>query len=96
MNEKQETQYWSILKGGYVLAEGYMDFGKAHNEAIEFANGNKYIEKRILENAKDEPVEVVETFGFGCCKCGDSYFTTVESERPKGRWRCGACVYAWL
>ena len=96
MSKTEERRFWRVMKDDYTLSGRHDDFGNAHNNAVEFASGKLPIPKYIAEDTQGEPVEVKETFEWFCIKCGDDYFTTEESQRPKGRWRCGACVYSWL
>lgn len=86
-NAKYEKMTFRVFCEGRAYS-GPMNIADAHNKAS------------TLQQSTDLPadglVEVIETFEFGCVKCGDDYFTTVEAERPSGRWRCKACVWGWL
>ena len=86
-NDKERRMTFRVFCEGRAYS-GPMDFADAHNHACD------------LQQSLDIPVggltEVIETFEYGCCKCGDDYFALSEAERPKGRWRCNACVYAWF
>ena len=84
---KYEKMTFRVFCEGRAYS-GPMNIADAYNRACD------------LQQSEDLPIggltEVIETFEFGCVKCGDVYFTTVEAERPSGRWRCRACVYSWF
>ena len=84
---KYEKMTFRVFCEGRAYS-GPMNIADAHNRACD------------LQQSEDLPigglVEVIETFEFGCVKCGDDHFTTVEAKRPSGRWRCNACVWGRL
>lgn len=73
---------YRVIAGDRTLS-GPMNIADAHNYALTV-------------DEQEQLVEVVETFEYGCCKCGDDYYTLIEQNRPTGRWRCGACTWSLL
>ena len=82
MADKDKRETYRVVVGNMALS-GPMDIADAHNYALTVGK-------------QDGLVEVVETYEWFCMKCGDDYFTTIEGDRPAGRWRCNACVWGWL
>lgn len=86
MSNRNET--YRVMVNLQAQTGPIKDFAEAHNIASSLTI-NEPLEEGLI-------YEVVESYEWMCMKCGDDYFTTIEADRPTGRWRCNACVWGWL